>query len=266
MTPAHANDGAAAPLSSASPTVDRVTDEPGTGTREGQVAVDLWAASLEPASTLASRLASCLAPDEQARVRRFVAPRNRDRFTAGRAFLRLLLAKYLGVTALDVDFRYDPHGKPALADPRCGLRFNLAHSGALAVCAVTHGRRDVGVDVEHVKPLEDAESLARVVLSPLELVRLGALPEPVRLQSFYEAWTRKEAFLKALGCGLNRPLHSLEVSFGPGEPPRLLQSLADSSEPERFTLHAFEPEAGCVGAVAVAGRPVRVRHFTWRWE
>ncbi len=266
MTPTHANDGAAARLPSSSPTVDRVTAEPGSGASEGQVEVDVWAASLDPASTLASRLAWCLAPDEEARARSFVAPRDRDRFTAGRAFLRLLLAKYLGVAALEVDFRYDPHGKPALANPRCGLRFNLAHSGALAVCAVTHGRRDVGVDVEHVKPLEDAGSLARVVLSPLELARLDALPEPVRLRSFYEAWTRKEAFLKALGCGLNRPLHSLEVSFGPGEPPRLLQSLADSSEPERFTLHAFEPEAGCVGAVAVAGRPVRVRHFTWRWE
>ena len=192
---------------------------PGTG----QVAVDLWAASLDPASTLASRLAWCLAPDEEARARRFVAPHDRDRFAAGRAFLRLLLAKYLGVAARDVGFRYDPYGKPVLADPRCGLRFNLAHSGTLAVCAVTRGSGDIGVDVEHVKPIENAEALARAVLSPLELVRLGALPEPVRLRSFYEVWTRKEAFLKALGCGLNRPLHSLEVSFGPGEPPRLLQ-------------------------------------------
>ena len=249
------------------PTQASGMDEPGRGTTGGPVAgaVDLWAASLDPASTLASRLAWCLAPDEEARARRFVAPHDGDRFAAGRAFLRLLLAKYLGVAARDVDFRYDPHGKPVLADPRCGLRFNLAHSGTLAVCAVTRGRGDIGVDVEHVKPIADAGALARAVLSPLELVRLAALPEPVRLRSFYEVWTRKEAFLKALGCGLNRPLHSLEVSFGPGEPPRLLKSLADPSEPERFTLHAFEPEADCVGAVAVEGRPVRVRQLTWRW-
>lgn len=249
------------------PTQASGMDEPGRGTTGGPVAgaVDLWAASLDPASTLASRLAWCLAPDEEARARRFVAPHDGDRFAAGRAFLRLLLARYLGVAARDVGFRYDPHGKPVLADPRCGLRFNLAHSGTLAVCAVTRGRGDIGVDVEHVKPIADAGALARAVLSPLELVRLAALPEPVRLRSFYEVWTRKEAFLKALGCGLNRPLHSLEVSFGPGEPPRLLKSLADPSEPERFTLHAFEPEADCVGAVAVAGRPVRVRQLTWRW-
>ena len=249
------------------PTQASGMDEPGSGTEEGPVAgaVDLWAASLDPASMLASRLAWCLAPDEEARARRFVASHDRDRFAAGRAFLRLLLARYLGVAARDLGFRYDPHGKPVLADPHCGLRFNLAHSGTLAVCAVTRGSRDVGVDVEHVKPIENAEALARAVLSPLELVRLGALPEPVRLRSFYEAWTRKEAFLKALGCGLNRPLHSLEVSFGPGEPPRLLKSLADPSEPERFTLHAFEPEADCVCAVAVAGPPVRVQELTWRW-
>ena len=250
------------------PTQASGMDEPGRGTTGGPVAgaVDLWAASLDPASTLASRLAWCLAPDEEARARRFVAPHDGDRFAAGRAFLRLLLARYLGVAARDVGLRYDPHGKPVLADPRCGLRFNLAHSGTLAVCAVTRGRGDIGVDVEHVKPIADAGALARAVLSPLELVRLAALPEPVRLRSFYEVWTRKEAFLKALGCGLNRPLHSLEVSFGPGEPPRLLKSLADPSEPGRFTLHAFEPEADCVGAVAVAGRPVRVRQLTWRWR
>ena len=249
------------------PTQASGMDEPDRGTREGLVAggVDLWAASLDPASTLALRLAWCLAPDEEARARRFVSPHDGDRFAAGRAFLRLLLARYLGVAARDVGFRYDPYGKPLLADPRCGLRFNLAHSGTLAVCAVTLGSGDIGVDVEHVKPIEYAEALARAVLSPLELARLGALPEPVRLRSFYEVWTRKEAFLKALGCGLNRPLHSLEVSFGPGEPPRLLKSLADPSEPERFTLHAFEPEADCVGAVAVGGPPVRVQQRTWRW-
>ena len=248
--------GAAAGLSGAPVcTGDRVTDEPGSGTTEGQVAVDLWAASLDPASALASRLAWCLAPDEEARARRFVASRDRDRFTAGRAFLRLLLAKYLGVAAREVDVRADPHGKPFLCQPRCGLPFNLAHSGTLAVCAVTHGSRDVGVDVEHVKPLENAESLARVVLSPPRTgapgCAAGASPTPIVLRSL----DAQGGFSQGARCGLSRPLHSLEVSFGPGEPPRLLQSLAGTRpSPNGFasSTRRLKPEPA-----------VSVR---WRWR
>lgn len=261
-------DDAPAWWSTAQPPVDRPADEPHRGAWEGAAAgtVDLWVACLERASTRPWGLARCLAPDEVARARRFASSALHDRFVACRAFLRQVLAGHLGVDAGDVRFRYEPQGKPSLAAPHRGLRFSLAHSGALAVCAVTQGDDDIGVDVEHVRPLETADALARAVLSPVELVRLHALPESVRLRSFYEAWTRKEAILKALGCGLTRPPGSLDVSFGPGERPRLLDSVADPSEPGRFTLHAFEPEAGCVGAVAVAGRPVRVRQLAWPWH
>jgi 4'-phosphopantetheinyl transferase len=121
------------------------------------------------------------------------------------------------------------------------------------------------VDLELVEPIGEVRALARAVLSPRELSHLDALPEPQRLRAFYDAWTRKEAFLKALGCGLNRPPDGVEVAFGPGEPPRVLSSSVDPSEPGRFAIHAFEPRAGYVGAVAFAGRARRVRELTWHW-
>jgi 4'-phosphopantetheinyl transferase len=227
--------------------------------------VDVWSASLDPASQTVPRLVSCLDRDELARAERYLSERDRGRFVAGRAFLRMLLGMHVGVPPGDLRFRYGTYGKPALAAPSLAVRFNLAHSDALAVCAVGVGCGEVGVDIERVRPIADAGSVSRAFLSPEELARLAALPEPARLRAFYEAWTRKEAVLKALGCGLNRRLEDLEVSFGPGEPARLLRSLSDPGEVERFSLHAFEPEANYVGAVALAGRAVQVRQRTWRW-
>lgn len=227
--------------------------------------VDLWSASLEPPAPVASRLAGCLSPDERARAERFFSARDRDRFVAGRAFLRLLLAQYLGAEPRDLCFRYGSKGKPALAGVSDDLEFNLAHSDALAVCALARGCGELGTDIERVRSISDAREVARATFSAREFDRLQSLPEPVRLRAFYEAWTRKEAFLKALGCGLDRPLGSFDVSFGPGEPPRLLRTLWDPSDAERFSLHAFEPEIGYVGAIAMTGHAWPVRHLKWSW-
>jgi 4'-phosphopantetheinyl transferase len=226
----------------------------------------VWSASVEPPAPLASHLIGFLSDEEHARAARFVSALDRNRFVAGRAFLRLLLARHAGAAPGDLQFRYGAHGKPALAGAGSEVRFNLAHSGALAVCAVAHGIGEVGVDVEGVRPVGRLEGLARTALSPREAAHFSSLPEPVRLRAFYDAWTRKEAFLKALGCGLDRPLDSVEVSFGPGEPPRLLGGLVEATEAERFWFHAFEPEVGYVGAVAVAGFAGQVRHLRWCWS
>ena len=173
--------------------------------------------------------------------------RGRDRFVAGRAFLRLLLGQCLGEDPRRLLFRYGPNGKPALEGPPRGLAFNLAHSEALAVCAVARGCDALGVDVERVRPIGDAEELARLAFPPNEVARLALHPDPERLRAFFEAWTRNEALLKAQGRGLGG-------------------SFDDSAEGERLSLHSFELEGDHVGAVAVAGRGWRLRLRAWPWE
>jgi len=112
--------------------------------------------------------------------------------------------------------------------------------------------------------MADMDAVALAAFSPAETARLRTIPDAARPHAFFEAWTRKEAFLKALGCGLSRPLDSFDVAFGPGESARLLASRTDPSEPARVALLAFEPAPGYVGAVAIVARTVlRVR--TWRW-
>ncbi len=226
--------------------------------------VDLWSASLEPPAPLRVNLEGYLSTDERQRAARFVFPRDRDRFVAGRAFLRLLLAQYLATDPASLRFRYGPHGKPALEDEQGGVSFNLAHAGSLAVCALTRGS-DVGVDVERLRPIPDAGAVARSFFSPRETAELASVPEPARHRAFFDAWTRKEAFLKALGDGLARPLDSFDVTLKPGDAPRLLRTLGDPQEASRFSLHSLEPEEGYVAAIAIRGDLGEVRHVRWRW-
>lgn len=138
-----------------------------------------------------------LSSDERERADRFHFERDRIAFRAGRAWLRAVLAGYLGVPPAAIRFGYGPHGKPHLAD-RPDLRFNLAHSGGWAALAVATGR-EVGIDVEAIRPI--AERVERVVFTPAEIAALNRLPAEERRLGFYNAWTRKEAYLKALGSG-----------------------------------------------------------------
>ena len=240
--------------------------EPAAAGREpARGPIDVWSASLEPPRPLRGHLAGYLSPDERKRAVRYVFPRHRERFIAGRAFLRLLLAQYLGTDAGDLTFRYGPHGKPALADDQDGLQFNLAHCGSLAVCALARGGAELGVDVERLRPIPDANDVARSSFSPNEVAELESVEGPARLQAFYNAWTRKEAFLKALGDGLARPLDSFDVTLKPDDPPRILRTTGDPEEAERFSLHALEPEAGYVAAVAARGHGWTVRQVRWHW-
>jgi 4'-phosphopantetheinyl transferase len=207
--------------------------------------VDVWSAALDLPAPLLALLRDRLSPDEHGRAGRFV--RDRDRFVAARAFLRLVLGRCLDEEPGGLVFRYGPNGKPELEGPPRGLAFNLAHSEALAVCAVARGCDALGVDVERVRPIEDAEGVARLALPRGEAARLASLPEPQRLRGFYEAWTRNEALLKALGLGLGQPLD-------------------DRAEGARLVLHPFELEGDQVGAVAVAGRGWRLRIRAWSWQ
>jgi 4'-phosphopantetheinyl transferase len=209
--------------------------------------VDVWSAALDLPAPLLALLRDRLSPDEHGRAGRFVRDRDRDRFVAARAFLRLVLGRCLDEEPGGLVFRYGPNGKPELEGPPRGLAFNLAHSEALAVCAVARGCDALGVDVERVRPIEDAEGVARLALPRGEAARLASLPEPQRLRGFYEAWTRNEALLKALGLGLGQPLD-------------------DRAEGARLVLHPFELEGDQVGAVAVAGRGWRLRIRAWSWQ
>jgi len=173
-------------------------------------------------------LRALLSPDEQERAARFVFREDRRRYIVARARLRQLLGERLGAAPGALEFVYGEHGKPALA-PRYedDLRFNLSHGEGVAVYAFADAA-EVGVDVEREREIEDTEAIAERCFSPAER-------EACRTLGFLYCWTRKEAFVKALGSGLSSPLAALDVS----------------AAPEGWMLHSFVPAPGLVAALAV---------------
>jgi 4'-phosphopantetheinyl transferase len=200
--------------------------------------------------------ADVLSGDERARAARFLRDDSRRRFVAARAALRRLLAEALRCAPDALAFGYEPGGRPFVAEPAPGdLVFNVSHSGELALLAIGRGRR-LGVDVERLGRRVSGEAIARRFFAPREAEALLALPEAEQPAAFLRIWTRKEAYIKALGEGLRLPLDSFEVSLG--DPPRLLRSERAPADLGELRFAHLEPLVGYVGALAWDGGPARV--------
>ena len=175
--------------------------------------VDVWRAELKAQKQrerALRELARMLSPEERVRCEKI--KRGREDFIAARGILRALLGRYLGVEGERLRFREEGrYGKPVLAGEfEAALRFNVSHSGDVALYAVS-GEREVGVDVERIRPDVEVERIAEQFFSGGEIAALRALEGRDRLEGFYRCWTRKEAYVKATGRGLSLPLDSFDV-------------------------------------------------------
>jgi len=207
-------------------------------------------------------LEATLATDERERAARFRFPRDARRFVAGRGLLRHMLGRYLGEEPERIVFTYGATGKPRLADGGAGPGFNISHSGSLALLAVGPCDR-IGIDIERIRPVEDADQIATRCFSARERTTFSALDAAHRLDGFFNCWTRKEAFVKALGEGLTHALDRFDVSLTPGCPAELLRIDDGTLDAPPWTLDDLRPQAGYVGALAVPGRAWRVSRWHW---
>jgi 4'-phosphopantetheinyl transferase len=230
------------------------------GVREAHV----WAATLARSEEDISRCAQALSADELDRANRFRFERDRRRFIAGRGLLRAILSHYVGREPPQIKFDYSSRGKPTLAEDPAHetLHFNLAHSDDLLLLAVT---RDcaIGVDVERLRILKDAEDMAERFFSVQESSGLKALPEAQKPAAFFRLWTRKEACLKATGAGITEFLSEAQVSYLADEPARLTSLFGDSRAGEQWRLCELAPAAGFVAALAVAAPDTQIKHWQW---
>lgn len=207
-----------------------------------------------PEAALAD-MAACLSPAERERAERFRRPRDRRRYLVAHAGLRQLLAQRLGVRPERVALGCNPCGKPELQGRQAGSgwRFSLSYSdgadGGLALCALSRLGR-IGVDVEAVRRLDDAESLARHFFSRREYDSYRELAPDERPLGFLHWWTRKEAVVKALGTGLSRAMADVEVSLAPGQPARILSLRGSVVGQGGWRLASIGPVGGRVAAVA----------------
>jgi 4'-phosphopantetheinyl transferase len=226
----------------------------------GEGVVDGWCVTLADVREAGGGV---LSEDELVRADRFRFEKDRRRFVAARSALRQVLGRYLRCSPGEVGFSYQPTGKPQLAPEfrESRVQFNLSHSGEFALIAVTLDRR-IGVDIEVINAERAWEDVAERFFSAAENRILRALPAGERELAFFQCWTRKEAYVKAVGAGLALPLSSFDVAFGVGVAPAVLRIGDSVEEAEGWSLFDVECPVGYVGAVAVEGRGLVRRRRT----
>lgn len=220
------------------------------GPRLGPV---VWNVDLALSETDLGVAQRVLSAAESLRMARFARPIDRDRYLASHAALRFILGRAIGIDPAALAFALGPSGKPeaGAAWPR-HLCFNLSHSGARALIGLSP-TAPIGVDVEAVRPIDDALRIARGHFDPGEVAELESLDPEAVGPAFFALWTCKEAVVKALGAGLSMPLDRFAVTLPP-RPAAILRIDDEATRPEDWSLRRLEPDRGYVGAVAIAER------------
>jgi len=224
----------------------------------------VWRASLNQNKTTILELSTCLASDEYRRATKYHRAVDRDRFIVARGVLRNILSTYLHVPPNELQFIYNQYGKPALSDTqnRCALNFNLSHSNELALYVVACVR-SVGVDIEYIRADFATLEIAEHFFSKDEIRSLKAAPTDLRTEAFFNCWSRKESYIKAIGMGVSYPLDGFTVSLTPNAAPALLKVDADEREPTRWQMYELKAGEGYAASLIVENPPVTLRQWQW---
>jgi 4'-phosphopantetheinyl transferase len=222
--------------------------------------VHVWRFESGRGPTAAPGFTDCLSGEERARAQALRVEAARQSFVGSRAHLRHTLARYVGAGPAELRFETGEYGKPGLAGAG-ELRFSLSHSADLALLAVTSGR-EVGVDLEWHRSLPEARDIVAAHFARTEAAALAALPDAAFTPAFFDCWTRKEAFIKALGLGLSFPLNAFAVSLG--QPALLLELHGVAPPPDAWTFRTLEVAEGCSATLVVQGAGSQVRCWCGR--
>lgn len=219
--------------------------------------VHVWQASLEVGAQETENLMGTLSADELERAGRFRFEPDKKRFIAARGILRNILGRYRNTDPGKIRFGYTPAGKPELVSGSGALHFNLSHSGAFALYAIAL-HRAVGIDIELIRYDMEVEEIARKFFSENEIGALRQAPESRLHDVFFQYWTRKEAFVKAIGKGIVFPMHEVDVSLANGTDLSPVAWPGDQKENTGWYVQDLFPAANYRAAVAVEGKPCEV--------
>jgi 4'-phosphopantetheinyl transferase len=215
--------------------------------------VHLWVGELEAHGAELPRLAETLSPDELARAACFRFHRDREQFIVSRGLLRAILAKYLRIAPEALRFCYGAFGQPMLAQG--AIKFSVAHTAGVVIHAFTLGRR-IGIDIECLERTAEADELVECHFTPAERINFHALCPEQKRKAFFRGWTRKEAYLKATGEGLTRPLSQIEVR--PAATPPAMLLLTDGRREAGWSFWELAPVPGYLATVVAQGTGLRL--------
>ena len=227
--------------------------------------VHVWRANLDLPMIEIERLAAILSTDEIAKANKFHFIEHRKRFIAARGILRQLLGNYLEIRPNKIKFEYSGYGKPRLAASMddSSLQFNVSHSLNYALYGFTNNHL-IGVDLEFLREIKDAAELAKRFFTAGEFQSIADLTGRERQKAFFQIWTAKEAYFKAIGTGLSGSLTDIELSFE-GENLKLFAIKENIHAISNWSIHNYVPAANYTATVAV-DTDINEQHINfWDW-
>ena len=210
--------------------------------------IHIYRHSLETSSELLREYETLLSRDELQKAYRYRFEKDKIHYITGRALLRIIAAEYLDEAPGKINFSYKNKGKPFIKGS--AVKFNLAHSGGIAVYAFAKNM-DIGIDTELVREMPDALKIAMRFFSEEEVKEISELSEDKIIEAFFNCWTRKEAFIKAVGEGLSFPLKDFTVTLKLGDEPKLRSIKNNSDEAKEWSVFKLDSPQNYITSLAV---------------
>ena len=228
--------------------------------------VHVWRANLDLPTTEIERLAAFLSTDEIARANKFHFLEHKRRFIVARGILRQLLGNYLQISPNKIEFEYSDRGKPRLAASMGNsyIQFNVSHSMEYVLYGFTNNHL-IGVDLEFLRETQDAAELAKSFFTHREYELIANSTDEERQKAFFQFWTAKEAYLKAIGTGLSDSLSDIEITFDCAKKPKLLSVGENIATVGNWSIYHFIPAANYVAAIIVNTQIPKQQINFWNW-
>lgn len=228
--------------------------------------IHVWQIDCDPPYDWLKKLRELLTDEEEKRADRFHFEKDRNTYIASRAGARILLGEYTGRTPSEIEFGYGEKGKPFLSrqDGDPDVTFNSTHSGACVLLAFSLARR-VGIDVEwRGRKVTDRDGLVERFFSRAENRQYSKIEDKLREEAFFNGWTRKEAFVKAIGSGLWIGLESFDVTIHPADKAAITEIRHPGEDAAEWKCVSWEPRTDYTASVA-ADRPdwTMIDRGTW---
>jgi 4'-phosphopantetheinyl transferase len=226
--------------------------------------VYVWYVYLNQSAPKINRMARLLSKEEWQRTNQLRGSELQNQYILCHGVLRMIVSEYTDTDPTNIAFEHGEFGKPKISGFRGkdGIEFNLAHTRGLGVYAFNLDAR-VGIDIEHLSIFPEMEAVASQIFDPETKRFWQSLPEEKKMVAFYNGWTRKEAYLKAMGTGLKNGLKKVEVTIVPEEPARLRGFNESPDRPIFWSLESFNVHSEYIGAIAYEGHSKKVRIREW---
>ncbi len=210
--------------------------------------IHLWRARLNLSPEQLEIGRSLMSANELERADRLITDILRNRRVAGQSILRDILSRYLGAPASEIVFSHGERKKPYIQGS--DIQFNMSHTEDIALVAITL-LNPIGVDVEGIKTSKYHEGIVKSNYSVQERLQYESIPESQKLEAFFRAWTRKEAYIKAIGLGLYYPLEKFTVDLSSTSEKGLISIEGSTEKAKNWHLPSFYADERFMAAVAI---------------